>query len=127
MLIITSTPVHRIPERLTELFDRIMLRERPASSESAKQRKAAKDKLELGEHSKPYDTPVLAEGAKPVVDDRPSLADELLSPEEAEPVQLPEPTPPPKTAEQLILSPRTSGDGSYLLPDPIGAAGRDRY
>jgi DNA segregation ATPase FtsK/SpoIIIE, S-DNA-T family len=119
VLIITSTPVHRIPERLTELFDRAMLRERPASSESAKQRKAAKDKLELGEHSKPYDTPVLAEGAKPVVDDRPSLADELLSPEEAEPVQLPEPTPPPKTAEQLILSPRTSGDGTYMLPDPM--------
>jgi DNA segregation ATPase FtsK/SpoIIIE, S-DNA-T family len=117
VLVVTATPVHRVPERLAGLRDRIMLRDPPQEPESsAKNRKRVrKDDLEVGEHKRPYDTPVLA---RPAEDERPSLADELLSPPEPPEPDPPDPTPPPKRTEQLTLSASGSGDGTYTLPRP---------
>ncbi|WP_119729402.1 DNA translocase FtsK 4TM domain-containing protein [Thermomonospora amylolytica] len=148
LLVVTATPVHRVPERLRDLRDMVMLRERgtvedyledaeppaeeppkPKRRRTTKARKGADepadDGLEIGEHSRPYDTPVLEEGdtkPEPLRD----LADDLFEPEaapepepEPEPPapvrELPEPSPPPRQIEQLPLS--SSGE-IYQLPDP---------
>ncbi|MBA9006970.1 DNA translocase FtsK 4TM domain-containing protein [Thermomonospora cellulosilytica] len=150
LLVVTATPVHRVPERLRDLRDMVMLRERgtvedyledaeppaeeppkPKRRRTTKARKGADepadDDLEIGEHSRPYDTPVLEEGdtkPEPLRD----LADDLFEPEaapEPEPApepappapvrELPEPSPPPRQIEQLPLS--SSGE-IYQLPDP---------
>jgi DNA segregation ATPase FtsK/SpoIIIE, S-DNA-T family len=134
LLVVTATPVHQVPDRLAALRDRLMLRDpitpEDGSEESEKGDRPAKSKkrksdLELGEHKKPYDTPVMAapDDVTREVEDL-SLVDELLSPPEPpdifEPVEpaLPDPTPPPKSTEQLTLS--ASGAGSnYTLP-PAG-------
>jgi S-DNA-T family DNA segregation ATPase FtsK/SpoIIIE len=123
VLVITATPVHRVPERLAELRDRIMLREseqdEPAEKAPARSgKRSRKGDIELGTHKKPYDTPVVADTDEPEEDDH-SLADDLFEP--AEPVEAarpspPDPTPPPKSAEQLTLSSNTTGDGTYTLP-----------
>jgi S-DNA-T family DNA segregation ATPase FtsK/SpoIIIE len=121
VLVITATPVHRIPERLSEL--RHMLFERHAPDAPQQPRKRPKPKKPAPEPSeliKPYDTPVLAEddpkngkrdGHSPEI--VPGLADEE---EPAAPVKKdpPHPTPAPRKVEQLVLSPQT---GPYLLPD----------
>ncbi|WP_327102406.1 FtsK/SpoIIIE family DNA translocase [Nonomuraea glycinis] len=121
VLVITATPVHRIPERLSEL--RHMLFERHAPDAPQQPRKRPKPKKAAPEPSelvKPYDTPVLAEddpkggkrdGHSPEI--VPGLVDEE---EAAAPVKKdpPHPTPAPRKVEQLVLSPQT---GPYLLPD----------
>jgi S-DNA-T family DNA segregation ATPase FtsK/SpoIIIE len=122
VLVVTATPVHRVPERLAELRDRVMLREPLAENEPRAKtgKRSRKGDVEVGEHKKPYDTPVVAGPDAPQVpaeDEGPSLADELLSPREPTPLPAPpDPTPPPKSAEQLILSATGSGDGTYRLP-----------
>jgi S-DNA-T family DNA segregation ATPase FtsK/SpoIIIE len=134
LLVATATPVHQVPERLATLRDRLMLRDpilpgdesgehedgdRPSRS------KKRKGDLELGEHKKPYDTPVMAAPDDASQDEGPSLVDELLSPPEppdlfepVEPPAPPDPTPPPKSSEQLTLSASGAG-GTYTLP-PAG-------
>ncbi|GAA4626068.1 DNA translocase FtsK [Actinoallomurus vinaceus] len=129
LLVITATPVHRVPDRLAELRDRMMLREpedRPEAAEPAAKNKkrSRKTDVELGEHHKPYDTPVVSDRTTRAdeifeEDEGPSLADELLSP--PEPPALPpppDPTPAPRITEQLTLSTTAAGDGSYTLPKP---------
>jgi DNA segregation ATPase FtsK/SpoIIIE, S-DNA-T family len=130
LLVVTATPVHQVPERLAALRDRVMLRDpldvarEDGTAEEGRPARTKKRKtdLELGEHKKPYDTPVVS---GPEEDEGPSLADELL--ESLEPAELPEPplppeppdhTPPPKSTEQLTLSSAGAG-GAYSLP-PIG-------
>ena len=141
LLVVTATPVHQVPERLAALRDRVMLRDPlPAEDDEDEaeegddrpaRRKKRKGDLELGEHKKPYDTPVIsgtASGAGSGAgtphdephDERPSLADELLEPPEEPPADAallspPEHTPPPKTAEQLTLNSPGAG-GAYTLP-----------
>ncbi|RAY12002.1 DNA translocase FtsK [Actinomadura craniellae] len=139
VLVITATPVYRVPERLAALWDLATLRDRAPqeddeSPEPARRGKKSKPDadVEIGEHDKPYDTPV--------VEDRPGrsrpassgdLIDELMDPdpfvdpapvleppEPAEPVsdpvpEVPDPTPAPRRAEQLPLS--SSGE-IYELP-----------
>ncbi|MCW2943437.1 MAG: cell division protein FtsK/SpoIIIE, partial [Actinoallomurus sp.] len=128
VLVISATPVHRVPERLAELRDRVMLREPLAGDEpvagdeppAKTGKRSRKGDVEVGAYKKPYDTPVVSDSETPGQDEGPSLADELLSP--SEPAELPappDPTPPPKSSEQLILSPGGSGDGTYTLP-PAG-------
>ena len=129
LLVVTATPVHQVPERLAAFRDRVLLRDPliPEDEETGAEedegparKKRRKSDVELGEHKKPYDTPVVAApDAPPPEIDGPSLTDELLSPPEfAEPPEPPDPTPPPKMTEQLTLS-STGAGGAYSLP-PAG-------
>ncbi|MBA8949618.1 S-DNA-T family DNA segregation ATPase FtsK/SpoIIIE [Actinomadura namibiensis] len=145
LLVITATPIAKVPERAVELWQLATLQGRPqhdAAEEPKPRRRRSRKKdedgeeLEVGEHSKPYDTPLLEEEpARPVRKQR-DLADEIFEPDpfgpepeaepgpEAEPEparaelpappEAPDPTPAPRAAEQLPLS---SGE-AYLLPDP---------
>ena len=135
LLVVTATPVHRVPERLADLWHVATLQERPAAGEKAPTRRRPKkgdgEGLEIGEHSKPYDTPVVSEekpkskrkGKEPA---EPDLVDELMDPDPepldmlpaAEPPHAPAPpdhSPAPARAEQLPLS--SSGE-IYELPPP---------
>jgi len=135
LLVVTATPVHQVPERLAAFRDRVLLRDplipegeegegQTGEDESpARKKRSRKGDVELGEHTKPYDTPVVAAPDSPLPeDDGPSLTDELLSPpdffEPPEPLEPPEHTPPPKKTEQLTLSSPGAG-GAYTLP-PAG-------
>ncbi|MFD0686530.1 DNA translocase FtsK [Actinomadura fibrosa] len=164
LLVITATPIAKVPERCADLWAVATLQgrpERPSGTEDAadaekapkKRRSKAKNakdategadgELEVGEHSKPYDTPLLEDGAKKGARPQRDLADELFEPDpfggdvpppappvdeelpppppaevhEAPPEapEVPDPTPAPRSSEQLPLS--SSGE-IYLLPDP---------
>jgi DNA segregation ATPase FtsK/SpoIIIE, S-DNA-T family len=131
LLVVTATPVHQVPERLVALRDRLMLRdpsgagngaEREEDDERPARTKKRKGDLELGEHKKPYDTPLVSGDRTPAEapDEGPSLADELLEPPDEPPVlpdvlSAPEHTPPPKSSEQLTLNATGTG-GAYTLP-----------
>ncbi|WP_395108744.1 DNA translocase FtsK 4TM domain-containing protein [Actinomadura sp. SCN-SB] len=163
LLVVTATPINRVPERLAELWSVATLQGRPAQNaerakddkakdeETAKPKRRRKSKradedggeLDVGEHSRPYDTPVLEDAPKKGRPTR-DLADDLFDPDpftgeeppppvpdEDEPAPLPEPvaitepdppaprtpdpTPPPRNVEQLPLS--SSGE-IYELPAP---------
>jgi S-DNA-T family DNA segregation ATPase FtsK/SpoIIIE len=134
LLVVTATPVQQVPDRLAHLWDLVMLRERhetegeTGSPEGGRSRRR-KPEIEVGEHDKPYDTPVISEpkAPKPRRADGPALFDELADPEpppaEAETAlpeppyvpEPPDPTPAPMRAEQLPLS--SSGE-IYELPPP---------
>ncbi|GGO07049.1 hypothetical protein GCM10010116_14060 [Microbispora rosea subsp. aerata] len=130
LLVITATPVHRIPERLAEIQHMLFQQEQggprktpaPAKKRTRKQQGGGHDGIEGGDNVKPYDTPVLAEKehSPEIV---PGLADdaaEPVDPAEPEPraarpaPQPPMPTPAPRKVEQLVLS---SQEGPYTLPD----------
>ncbi|MBD2893751.1 hypothetical protein amrb99_26730 [Actinomadura sp. RB99] len=160
LLVITATPIAKVPERVGDLWAVATLQGRPerpsdasdeepeAPKKRRRKKKAdeAEDELEVGEHSRPYDTPLLED--EPKRPDRPSrdLADELFEPDPfggdvpppappiddvpppADPVleepappeepahgDVPDPTPAPRSSEQLPLS--SSGE-IYVLPDP---------
>ncbi|MBF8188928.1 DNA translocase FtsK [Nonomuraea sp. K274] len=123
VLVITATPVHRIPERLAELRHMLFDREgEPAPREPGKKRVRAAKKPpggEGGETVKPYDTPVLAEKDKRT-DHSPEIVPGLTDEEEAAVPEAerkpapPEPTPAPRKVEQLVLSPQA---GPYSLPN----------
>ncbi|KAB2345744.1 DNA translocase FtsK [Actinomadura rudentiformis] len=145
LLVVTATPINRVPERVAELWSVATLQGRPVRQDDDKRETQAKPKrrrknkadgddpgLEVGEHSKPYDTPVLDDKPKKQRD----LADDLFEPEPFEPEvplpaapmdepmdepvdsvppDVPDPTPSPIRSEQLPLS--SSGE-IYELPDP---------
>ncbi|MFI6294248.1 DNA translocase FtsK [Nonomuraea sp. NPDC050790] len=124
VLVITATPVHRIPERLAELKHLLFERHGPAQpGEAGKKRTRAKKpgEPEGGDLVKPYDTPVLKEKEKEGRGDHspeivPGLTDEeepTPAPEARRP-EPPEPSPAPRKVEQLVLSPQA---GPYQLPD----------
>ncbi|WP_153530916.1 DNA translocase FtsK [Actinomadura macrotermitis] len=152
LLVITATPIARVPDRAVELWNLATLQGRPHQDEAdpgeedrpkRRRRKkgdddeepAAEDEGGIGEHSKPYDTPLLE--PEPKKDGRPQrdLADDIfdLDPFEADtppppaepdpepeppapaPAEVPDPTPAPRRSEQLPLS--SSGE-VYELPDP---------
>ncbi|GAA3597083.1 DNA translocase FtsK [Nonomuraea rosea] len=121
VLVITATPVHRIPERLSELKHLLFERHaEPESREPGKKRvRTKKTDGELGETIKPYDTPVLAEKDKRP-DHSPEIVpgltdeDEPPAPEAGKKPEPPQPTPAPRKVEQLVLSPQA---GPYSLPD----------
>ncbi|MBN6053269.1 DNA translocase FtsK [Nonomuraea sp. RK-328] len=128
VLVITATPVHRIPERLSELRHLLFEQKgttpagapRPETRRPRRVRKPAQEGPER-EGEPPYDTPVLSDQDK-----RPDHAPEIVpglveeeppAPEparRAEPSEPPEPTPAPRKVEQLVLSPQA---GPYALPD----------
>lgn len=159
LLVITATPIAKVPERVADLWAVATLQgrpERPSEAEdeelaAPKKRRRKKkadedeDELEVGEHSKPYDTPLLEDEPKRADRPRRDLADELFEPDPfggdvpppappvddeplpADPPPMPEPpeepahgdvpdpTPAPRSSEQLPLS--SSGE-IYVLPDP---------
>jgi S-DNA-T family DNA segregation ATPase FtsK/SpoIIIE len=140
LLVVTATPVHRVPERLADLGSLLLLRERPVHSDSGESGEneskggrgsrrgkgtKGKDALEVGDHSKPYDTPLLSAKGAAEQPQRPDLIDELMDPEPdppavPPPAQPPQPEPPehtapPRRSEQLPLS--SSGE-IYELPGP---------
>ncbi|MDX6743432.1 FtsK/SpoIIIE family DNA translocase [Actinocorallia sp. A-T 12471] len=143
LLVVTKTPVHRIPDRFDELMRLTFQRGKPdadgASGSGGKggrkgtggRRRRKKDaegegEFEVGEHTRPYDTPVVEprKGAP-----RPPLSEELFGDEDGGPPALeaaaeppaveaptvPDPSPAPTRAEQLKINP--SGEG-YQLPEP---------
>ncbi|MFI6926228.1 DNA translocase FtsK [Nonomuraea spiralis] len=123
VLVITATPVHRIPERLSELRHMLFERhaEQPAPRGPGKRKpRTRKTDAEGAETVKPYDTPVIAEKDK-LADHSPEIVPGLTDgPAEEEPSaperrpEPPEPTPAPRKVEQLVLSPQA---GPYSLPD----------
>ncbi|MGI8336632.1 DNA translocase FtsK 4TM domain-containing protein [Actinomadura scrupuli] len=134
LLVVTATPIQQVPDRLAHLWDLVTLRERQETGEEdgaaeggRSRRRKPEVEVEVGEHDKPYDTPVIAEpkAPRPRRADGPALFDELADPPPAEaeaalpePPYVPEPpdpTPAPARAEQLPLS--SSGE-IYELPPP---------
>ncbi|MUL40137.1 DNA translocase FtsK [Streptomonospora sp. PA3] len=124
LLVVTATPVHRIPERMRTLFGGLMEREggpdagvdildtpagkddkpRPKTKRKPRETagaKAADDDTAgvAGANERPYDTPVVG-----TADKAPAAA-------------TPDHTPPPEAAEQLSIPPRVV-DGDYELPPP---------
>ncbi|WP_372510310.1 DNA translocase FtsK [Actinomadura madurae] len=159
LLVVTATPIAKVPERVTDLWAMATLQnrpERPAAGESedgeAPKKRRRKKKpgegegeLEVGEHSRPYDTPFwrtsrtrrTGRGAtsptscssptrsaaprsrRPRRPATTSRAEEHVAGASAadapEPAEVPDPTPAPRRSEQLPLS--SSGE-IYMLPDP---------
>ncbi|PZG56731.1 cell division protein FtsK [Spongiactinospora gelatinilytica] len=141
VLVITATPVHRVPERLAEI--RHMLFHKEGDGKAGGERKRAPKAAgrakgrakgageEQGEHVKPYDTPIMRdgderrEGHSPeivpgLVDEpeptvpRPAEPARAEPSDQTEPLEPPAPTPAPRKVEQLVLSPQA---GPYALPD----------
>nr|WP_271218145.1 DNA translocase FtsK [Streptosporangium carneum] len=123
VLVITATPVHRIPERLAEIRHMLFDREaQPRTGRPARRpaRKKSSGGQDAGETVKPYDTPVVTESRNKPADHSPEIVpglaeepeeEEAVTPVRAEP---PAPTPAPRKVEQLVLSPQA---GPYTLPD----------
>ncbi|WP_424535293.1 DNA translocase FtsK 4TM domain-containing protein [Sphaerisporangium viridialbum] len=131
ILVITATPVHRVPERLAEIQHMLFQKsggETPAKTGGRVRRPrkprgsssgTGKDgEPELGEHIKPYDTPLIADAPGKVSDHSPEivpgLVDEDEPPEPPRVTEPPHPSPAPRKVEQLVLSPQA---GPYALPD----------
>ena len=124
LLVITATPIYRIPERIAEIRQLIFQRPkadedtRPATPRRRTRRPAADRRP--GEGDKPYDTPVLTEKDHSpeiipgLVDEPPAAAEERPEPKPEPPREPPLPAEPPKKAEQLEL---TQQEGTYRLPE----------
>ncbi|MFC4529595.1 FtsK/SpoIIIE family DNA translocase [Sphaerisporangium dianthi] len=131
-LVITATPVHRVPERLAEIQHMLFHKgDAPAEGKPGERTTRAPRKTrgraaggkggaadaEVGEHVKPYDTPVIADTPGKMSDHSPEIVPGLVDEEPPEPSRVPEPpqpTPAPRKVEQLVLSPQA---GPYALPD----------
>ncbi|GAA3811424.1 DNA translocase FtsK [Sphaerisporangium flaviroseum] len=133
ILVITATPVHRVPERLSEiqhmLFQKGAAGEAPGKTGERVRRprktrggssggKPGVDgEPEIGEHIKPYDTPLIADTPGKNADHSPEIVPGLVDDEPVEAVRAsepPHPSPAPRKVEQLVLSPQA---GPYALPD----------
>ncbi|WP_204041012.1 DNA translocase FtsK 4TM domain-containing protein, partial [Acrocarpospora phusangensis] len=120
VLVITATPVHRVPERLAEI--RHMLFQRPEggaapSAAPPRKRKRARPEPEVGDRVKPYDTPVIKDNSPEIMpgfEPEPEPEPESVAAAPEPPLVAPEPTPAPRKVEQLVLSPQA---GPYTLPD----------
>ncbi|MEU8303767.1 DNA translocase FtsK [Actinomadura sp. NPDC048955] len=106
LLVVTATPIAKVPERVADLWALATLQSRPerpsegeAGQEGAPKKRRRKnktedgDELEVGEHSKPYDTPLLEDRPKKAERPRRDLADELFEPDPFG-AQVPPPAPP---------------------------------
>ncbi|GAA1075704.1 DNA translocase FtsK [Nocardiopsis metallicus] len=137
ILVVTATPIRRIPDRLQTLFGALMERDTGPDSgigilgadpekKPAKRRrkpKAAPAETVAGDHERPYDSPVLP--SEPEAQIAPALTDEEEAAAAApkKPAKkkakapAPDPTPPPVTTEQLSIPSRVV-EGDYELPVP---------
>ncbi len=125
VLVITATPVHRVPERLAEIRHMLFNRDLPPTPRVSRKKPSTRKKpepegTELGDHVKPYDTPLIAETPGRPSGHSPEIVPGLVDEEAAEAVARaessapPEPTPAPRKVEQLVLSPQA---GPYTLPE----------
>ncbi|WP_329425136.1 DNA translocase FtsK [Streptosporangium sp. NBC_01495] len=122
ILVITATPVHRVPERLAEIRHMLFNRDLPPKPRVSRKKPATRKKpesegTELGDHVKPYDTPLIAETPGGPPGHSPEIVPGLVDEEAAEAVaraEPPDPTPAPRKVEQLVLSPQA---GPYTLPE----------
>ncbi|WP_420160754.1 DNA translocase FtsK [Nocardiopsis sp. CNT-189] len=127
LLVVTATPVHRIPERMRQLFGGLMEpdggphsglgilggEEEPAKPKrkpraKAKAAEAAPEEPVGGENERPYDTPVVEPEPRP----------KTKAKAKAAPPPPPEPTPAPAESEQLSIPSRVI-EGDYELPAPL--------
>ncbi|SIO91191.1 DNA translocase FtsK [Nocardiopsis sp. JB363] len=131
ILVVTATPIRRIPDRLQILFSALMERDpgpdsgigilgaeaekKPAKPRKRKAKPAEHESV-AGDHERPYDTPVVSEESGSVV---PALTDEAeKKPAKRKPkakTAVPDPTPVPATTEQLSIPSRVV-EGDYELP-----------
>ena len=136
ILVVTATPIRRIPDRLQILFSALMERDpgpdsgigilgaetekKPAKPRKRKAKPAEYETV-AGDHERPYDTPVVSEESGSVA---PTLTDEEeTSAAEKKPAKkkprtkaaVPDPTPVPATTEQLSIPSRVV-EGDYELP-----------
>lgn len=122
LLVVTATPVHRIPQRLAGLLGPMMERDGGPDAglgvldPQGKPKRKRKPRPEpdpeepvtvAGDNERPYDTPVVAAAA----DEPPAKRTKARA---AAP---PDPTPAPEAAEQLSIPSRVV-DGDYELPAP---------
>ncbi|MEU9829979.1 DNA translocase FtsK 4TM domain-containing protein [Streptosporangium sp. NPDC048047] len=131
VLVITATPVHRVPERLAEIRHMLFNRDLPARTREPRRRTTPKkprggrgngeeEGPEGPEGVRPYDTPLLTEAGERAAEHSPEIVPGLVDeppaprPEPSEPPEPPAPTPAPRKVEQLVLS---SQAGPYTLPD----------
>ncbi|GAA4199543.1 DNA translocase FtsK [Streptosporangium oxazolinicum] len=124
VLVITATPVHRVPERLAEIRHMLFNRDLPPTPRVSRRKPSTRKKPEpegneLGDHVKPYDTPLVAETPGGTPGHSPEIVPGLVDEEagegvRAEPSAPPSPTPAPRKVEQLVLSPQA---GPYTLPE----------
>ncbi|MEU8340356.1 4TM region of DNA translocase FtsK/SpoIIIE, partial [Actinomadura meyerae] len=146
LLVVTATPIAKVPERVADLWAMATLQGRPEHpSESAgedaeapkkrRRKKKTEDgadgdgELEVGEHSRPYDTPLLEDAPKKADRPRRDLADELFEPDPFG-AEVPPPAPPPddepvdEPAEEHVAGAATVGDEPHEVPDPTPAPRR---
>ncbi|WP_017587553.1 DNA translocase FtsK [Nocardiopsis ganjiahuensis] len=141
ILVVTATPIRRIPDRLQTLFGALMERDTGPDSgigllgadpekKPAKPRKrrtkaeAAEARTVAGDHERPYDSPVLPSEPEPDTI-APALTDEEEAAAAAKKsgarkkakTPVPDPTPAPATTEQLSIPSRVV-EGDYELPAP---------
>lgn len=139
ILVVTATPIRRIPERLQTLFGALMERDTGPDSgigilgadpEPRPRKRRASKKAEAetvaGDHERPYDSPVLpAEPLAPALTgDEEEAAAEAAGAAGAgrkkparKKVAVPDPTPPPAVTEQMTIPSRVV-EGDYELPSP---------
>ena len=128
VLVVTSTPIRRIPERLQILFSALLERDTgpdagvgilgpdQESKPRKRRKKTARTETVAGDNERPYDSPVLDEPVAPALTDEEEEAEAAAPKKKArKKVDTPEPTPPPATTEQLSLPSRVV-DGDYELP-----------
>jgi len=121
ILVITATPVHRVPERLAEIRHMLFSRDtlpspRVSRKKPSTRKKSESEGGELGDHVKPYDTPLVAETPGESPEHSPEIVPGLVEDEAEAVVRVapPEPSPAPRKVEQLVLS---SQAGPYTLPE----------
>ena len=132
ILVVTSTPIRRIPERLQTLFSALLERDTGPDSgigilgadeknkPRKRRKKTARSETVAGDNERPYDSPVLDEPLAPALTDeeeKTEVAAEAAKPKKKarKKADTPDPTPPPATTEQLSLPARVV-DGDYELP-----------
>ncbi|TYB43443.1 DNA translocase FtsK [Actinomadura chibensis] len=133
LLVVTATPINRVPERVSDLWAVATLQGRPQresgdeaeakgeDGDAPKKRRRKKksdedaDELEVGEHSRPYDTPLLEDEPKKPARPRRDLADELFEPD---PFQAD--VPPPAPPADDVPPPPEDGDEHVAGGQPFG-------
>ncbi|WP_396445292.1 DNA translocase FtsK [Actinomadura sp.] len=142
LLVVTATPIAKVPERVADLWAMATLQGRPERApaggregeDAPKRRRRRKraedggDELEVGEHSRPYDSPLLEDAPKKAEPPRRDLADELFEPDPFG-AEVPPPAPP---ADDEPPGPpgdeRAAGESAsgvpHDVPDPTPAPRR---
>ncbi|MFL1379131.1 DNA translocase FtsK [Nocardiopsis protaetiae] len=145
VLVVTSTPIRRIPERLQTLFGALMERDagpdagigilgaereaKPARKRRSRKKaeEAAAAETVAGDHERPYDSPVVPEEpiAPALTDEEEAAAQAAAAARDAKggrkgrkKLPVPDPTPAPAVTEQLAIPSRVV-EGDYELPPPV--------